>query len=204
MWFQWLVLASTLVAALLVAILGWKLGLVVLAGLSAFGALAAMALSKEFLIAFYVAGPFFLPYVIGGFGLGTIAGVLFRRRHFVIASACLLPPVWSLWSTHSGIEDAREVERLATEFVVADRRLQKLVGQPFQAQRATAWVGGSRGTNTLEFWLAPKPLYAIVRVSRNAGNWQFDLACVTTLGMGDRDGFKDPCLQSPVALPEIP
>ncbi|HEY7641283.1 MAG TPA: hypothetical protein VH814_16260 [Steroidobacteraceae bacterium] len=197
-------LATSVVTALVVWMLGVQRAVPLLVGLLVLAGVALVAY-KETRDAFLLAGAFVLPFVIGGGALGVLSGALLKARRFVLGLLPLAPALLFLVHTHSSLKSEEEVKRRGMEFISTEKHMLKLLGQPLQPNVASLSKDRHGSIRRIEYSFAGHPsTYALVDVTGDESSLSFHVACVTSLGLGQREVGKDDCAQAPVALPEVP
>ncbi len=95
-------------------------------------------------------------------------------------------------------------EQLALDYITHNDQVIKLAGGAVKTFPASSSIySNDRNRGRYDFSITgPKNFYAIVDVNRSSGKPEFNLACVTTLSMGSREGGKDACSQSTIPLPK--
>ncbi len=168
-------------------------------------ALLALSLSSELRQAALLGGPFLLPFVVGAGVLGIASGTLLKTGRPMVAGLIFVPLVYWLWSADSKEEDKATILAGGLEFASSEPRLAKLAGENARPPSLASYTQGSDGTiRRLEYFIrSSRPAYALVDVSQERGQSKYKLACITSLSMGQREAFKDACLQSPIELPPL-
>jgi hypothetical protein len=115
--------------------------------------------------------------------------------------------VGALWLRHESLENERKMEEgLALDFV---RNHSAVIHRAGSNPAVTPASSTTRSSDAMPFRYefsvdtrnrserthGARYIFAIVSVSRSSGKREFTLDCLTTLSLGRRDPFKDPCKQ---------
>ena len=137
-------------------------------------------------------------------GVGLAAGAQLKRKQYWLTALILLTVPYLIWSTHANEARQAEEKALAYEFVTNNKQVAALAGGPFKVFPASSTT--YKGDNTpsrYEFSIAgSNPFFVIVNVSQQAGGPKFGIGCATKLSGGQREAFKEDCLQAPLPLPK--
>ena len=179
---------------------GWGLaavGAILIAGSVAM----AMRSSNDLTAVAYIAA-FAWPVFLAAGALGAWGGKLLRSGRYGLVLLPLLPIAAFLgWQYHNQLAEKSE-ETGARRFVMEHAQLAQLVGGDVKVNLAsrTSYAGGQPGRYDFHV-KAGRPLYAIVQVERT---WfrdpAFQLQCVTSLSMGQRQAGRSPCDEGVVSF----